>query len=388
MNKELLTPVIQDFIDNSLTKDLSKLPFAKSPFSHVSMSEIMQQISGKLKAKNKLPFWYSRSNIYYPAKLNLEQTSSELTAQFKASLFSGKILADITGGFGIDSYFFSKQFESVTYFEQDKNLCSIAAHNFISLGASNIICHNKDGVAHLKGPYDLIYVDPARRDHQKNKVFKLDDCSPNVVKHLDLLLDKAKHVLVKTSPMLDISLGIEQLKYVRKVYAIAVQNELKELLWVLNKNKSDKPLELIAVQLAAQGNTINTFNRDFEQQAPLGPPLAYLYIPNAALMKLGTFNALAKQYKLHKLHASTHIFSSDQLIDFPGRCFKVKEVIPYQKKHIRPLLKSEALVISRNFPLSVAQIRKQWKIADKGNNYLIFTTLEKGEKVVLKCESF
>lgn len=387
MNLTILHTKVQEYINNNLEANFKKLAFKKSPFDAVSEQELMQQISGKLIAKSKLPTWYQTPEIYYPPKLNLEQTTSELVAQFKATLIPPGRMADLTGGFGVDSYFFSKRVDTLEYYELNTDLYQIATHNFKQLGAHNINTHNGDGIQLIKGHYKLIYIDPARRDAHKNKVFKLSDCSPDVVEHFEVLKNHCEQLLVKTSPMLDISMGLSQLKNVHKIVAIAVNNELKELLWFIDFKETTPAVKGIAINIKDKAIEAHQIEWGKQYKEAYSLPANYLYIPNASIMKLGHFGAICEQYELSKLHADTHFFTCEQLIDFPGRKFIIDRCDKYNKETMKPLVKSTSLVISRNFPLTVAALRKRWKIVDGGNNYLIFTTLQDGEKVVLSCRT-
>ena len=241
MNSSILDKSIQDFIVN-YSNFISKLAFAGSPFKKVTVQELIQQIESRRKIETKLPTWYKKQFIYYPPKLNLEQTSSEFTARYKASLISGNSLADITGGFGVDSYYFSKEVRSVDYFEINKELSQIAKHNFDILGKRNLQCFNKNGLAAvLKKKYEIIYADPSRRNDKKGKVYLLDDCEPNIPKNIFGLLEKSKVLMLKTSPMLDVSAGLKELSGVFQIHIVAVNNEVKELIWLLRKDSDTQP---------------------------------------------------------------------------------------------------------------------------------------------------
>ncbi|MGY8887161.1 MAG: class I SAM-dependent methyltransferase, partial [Flavobacteriales bacterium] len=241
MNNSILHKEIQNFI-RSYSLPLSKLAFAGSPFSKVTVQELMQQIESRLKIKSKLPTWYKNHQIYYPPKLNLEQTSSELTAKYKASLISGSSLADISGGFGVDSYYFSNSINRVDSFEINGDLSEIAKHNFNILKKSNIHCYQKDGLEQvLQQAYQFIYADPSRRNDTKGKVYLLEDCEPNIPKNIDKLLNQCSILMLKTSPMLDISAGLSELKRVSQIHIVAINNEVKELIWLLEKDSDAQP---------------------------------------------------------------------------------------------------------------------------------------------------
>src|SRR5690606_32304395 len=219
--------------------DFSKTALSGSPFPEISIQELLEQIQSKNKAEKKLPAWFKTENIYYPSKVSVEQTSSEITAKYKANVISGKTLADLTGGLGVDSFYFSKKFEKVIHFEINPELSEIAKHNFKQLH-SHITCINKEGISAIKDSYfDVIYLDPSRRNDSKGKVFYLKDCLPNVTEHLDYLLERCAVLMIKTSPMLDISVGMEELRHVKEIQIVAVNNEVKELLWLLDSKEHD-----------------------------------------------------------------------------------------------------------------------------------------------------
>lgn len=382
MLKAILDPEVQAFI-KSYQGDVSKLAFAGSPFPSVPIQALLEQISSRNQIKEKLPKWYHTENIYFPPKLNLEQTSSEITAQHKARYVKGKKLADLTGGFGIDCYYFSKVMESVTHFEENELLSQIAQHNFEQLGTTNITCKTGDSLALLEDKYDTIYVDPGRRTASRSKVFLLKDCLPNIPDNLDQILEHTDLLILKTSPILDISMGLNELKNVSDIHIVAVNNEVKELLWFI---QATPPMEEPRIHTfnytKGQVETFETNMYD-EALADYSVPKTYLYEPNAAILKSGAFQDLAIHYNLSKLAENSHLYTSEELIDFPGRRFEILKIIPYNKKEMRAYAKSKANITIRNFPETVAQIRKKWKIKDGGNDYLFFTSLETNERVVI-----
>lgn len=390
MNRSLLHKEVQEFISENYDKDLSKLAFQGSPFEDISIQELATQLSGKKKAEKKLPTWFHTDGIIYPTTLNLEQTSSETTAKYKASLVEGSVLLDLTGGFGIDSYFFSRRFKKVVHCELDPELSEIVSHNSHQLGASTIETFNGDGMDRLEAAsevIDWIYLDPSRRDTAGGRVFHLSDCLPDVPQHLELLLSKAPNVLVKTSPLLDLQSGINSLEKVREIHVVAVRNEVKELLWFLSRKPSEE-IKIKTLNFKKAGAEVyeNYFRR--EAGVSYSHPLTYLYEPNAAIMKSGLMDLLAADLGLLKLHPNSQLFTSDELKDFPGRRFQVLEQLPYSRKKLKPLLGKleKAHIATRNFPESVASLRKQFKLKDGGENYLFFTTLEKEQKVMLLCK--
>ncbi|MBE9490028.1 MAG: class I SAM-dependent methyltransferase, partial [Bacteroidetes bacterium] len=233
--------------------------------------------------------------------------------------------------------------------------------------------------------YDVIYTDPSRRHDSKGKVFFLKDCEPNIPENLELLLNNCKQLLVKTSPMLDITVGLKELKYVSEIHIVAVNNEVKELLWLLDKNIDDEP-KVKTINFNKSNKEEFDFGLNNEEITSYALPLTYLYVPNASIMKSGAFGLLSERFQLDKLHKHTHLYTSKKLKDFPGRRFIIKNVIPYHKKEIKDFLKNKkANIATRNFPESVSTIRKKWGIKDGGSKYLFFTTLENNQKVILDC---
>ncbi len=385
MNKHLLNKDVQDFIKNHEV-DLNRLAFKKSPFVDVSTKELIEQITSRNKIKKKLPTWYNSENILYPPTLNLEQTSSEITAKYKASIISGDSLADITGGFGVDSYYFSEKFKNVTHFEINESLSLLSRHNFEQLDKEIKVVTGNGLTLIQNNKYDAIYIDPSRRNQQKGKVLFLKDYEPNIIQHLDYLLTIAPVIMVKTSPMIDISKGVSDLKNVSEVHIVATQNEVKELLWILTK-ESEKETKLIAVNYTNKQTTLFKVNYNKSYTASYSNPKMYLYEPNASILKSGAFNAVSQKYSLNKLAKHSHLYTNDALIDFPGRCFQIKEMVTYTKKEVKKKITGlKANVTTRNFTETVSQLKKKWKISDGGNTYLFFTTLQDRKKVVLICE--
>ncbi len=386
MNEAILQDNVQEFI-SSFDGDITELAFKGSPFPEIQVQELLTQISGRRKTKKKLPAWHNAKEIYFPPKLNLEQASSEVTASYKADLLKSNVVADLTGGFGVDSYYFSLKAEHVDYYETNAELAAVALHNFKKLGCTNIEGHIGDSLSLIKNErFDTIYIDPARRHDVKGKVFLLSDCEPDVVQNLDYLLERCDRLLIKTSPMLDLTMGYESLKHVQAIHLVAVDNDLKEILWVLeNSNKSAVPKIYTANYQKERMERLELPWED-SHQVSFSEPLEYLYEPNVAIMKAGKFNHITVVYDIAKLHLHSHLYTSAKKIDFPGRTFRVKEVIPYSKSGMRDLQIRKANITTRNFPESVSKIRNKWKIKEGGQMYLFFTTDMHGEKVVIRCE--
>jgi 16S rRNA G966 N2-methylase RsmD len=238
LNERILHQDVQEYISDHLKSDLHKLILKGIPFDGITIQEIANQIICKQKSEKKLPSWFNAKNIYYPPKVSIEQTSSEVTASYKSGIVSGKSILDLTGGFGVDSYYFSKSFQKVIHCEITKNLSEIAAHNFKQLAILNIETISEHGLEYLKKSteiFDVIYIDPSRRNDVKEKVFLLKDCEPNIPENIDLLFKKTKTILLKNSPILDITSAINELKFVKEIHVVAINNDVKELLYILEK---------------------------------------------------------------------------------------------------------------------------------------------------------
>lgn len=389
MNLALLNQEIQDYINSNLVSTITKLALQKNPFPEIEWIEILNQISAKQKSKDKLPTFFHTQNIYYPSKISLEQTSSEKTAIYKASLVSGKNLIDATGGFGIDDYYFSKRIKQIVHCEINTELHEIVKHNFIILRQTNIECHLGDSteiLKKLKIPFDWIYIDPSRRNDAKGKVFMLKDCSPNVPDLLDFYFDFSNNILIKTAPLLDISAGILELKNVKTIHIVSVENEVKELLWEINKGYKEKT-QIKTINISKDKMEYFDFIFDDKiENVAYDFPQKYIYEPNSAIMKSGGFDAIAIQFQLLKLHQNSHLYTSNNINDFPGRVFEMHQNIPYQKKELKINLENtKANITTRNFTDSVDTIRKKWKIKDGGNQYCFFTTDVNNNKIVLIC---
>jgi uncharacterized protein YlbG (UPF0298 family) len=389
LNLSILQAIVQDFIDVNLKSNITKLILKGSPFDKISTQEVANQIVAKQKAAQKLPTWFATKNIYYPPKISMEQTSSEITAAYKANLVSGSSIIDITGGFGIDCYYFSKQFNHVIHCEINEELSTIVNHNYQQLNVKNIDTFSGNGIDFLKKTketFDCIYIDPSRRNDSKGKVFLLKDCLPNIPENIDFLFTKTNQILVKNSPILDISSAISELKFVKEIHVIAIKNEVKELLFLL-ENNYEKDIRIKTINILQEDSQEFMFNFNEEIASQYSEPLTYLYEPNAAILKSGGFHQISKQLNLFKIHQHSHLYTSEKLIDFPGRCFKIIEVLNYDKKKIKKLIpENKANITTRNFPKTVTQIRKETNLKDGGNSYLFFTTNQNNDLKVIICK--
>lgn len=388
MNTAVLHSEVQAFIDQNLDTDLNALILKGSPFKSVTVQEIAAQIIGKKKAREKLPTWFATANIYYPPKLNLEQSSSEITAKYKTSLVKGQKIIDLTGGFGVDAMAFANSFQEVIYCDTDQELMEIAKHNAVQLGKQNIDFYHTDGLRFLtrkEQRYDCIYIDPSRRGTDEKRVFLLRDCSPNVPQHLSLLFKRSDTLLIKTAPLLDINMGVNELGFVKEVHVVAIKNEVKEVLYLLQKNYTGE-IHFKTININNGNARFFDFNLD-KREPTYGHPLTYLYEPNAAILKAGAFSEVGTAFGLKKLHKHSHLYTSRDLVDFPGRRFKILAKTPYSEKEIKAYLPdNKANITTRNFPESVSKIRKRTKIRDGGDRYLFFTTDMNGDKMVLICK--
>lgn len=389
MNKEILNKETQEFINSNLKSDITKLILKGSPFTSASIQEVAQQIEAKNKCEKKLPTWFNSKNIYYPNKLNIEQTSSEITAKYKATLVAGKSLIDITGGFGVDAYYFSQKKLAITHCEISENLSKIVTHNLTQLNTLNISTYIGDGIQYLKNNtsnYDWIYTDPSRRNDAKGKVFLLEDCLPNIPENLDFLFTKTTNILIKASPILDIKSAVNELKFVKEIHIVSIENEVKELLFILEKNYN-KSVSIKTINFKKTANQNFNFILGEAIFANYSPPKKYIYEPNTAILKAGAFQEISVQLNVDKLHLHSHLYTSEKLINFPGRSFKIKHVVSYNKKEISKLILSKkANITTRNFPETVAQIRKKTNLKEGGNNYLFFTTDLNSKHIVIICE--
>lgn len=377
---------------------MRQLALQADRYPDIDMPMALQQIAGWQTARTKLPEWAAVDGILYPPRLSMEQCSSEATAKYKMSIpnFSPEegSLVDLTGGFGVDFSFMARGFQQAVYVEQQPHLCEVARHNFCLLGLNQaeVVCG--DGVEYLKNmcrPASLIYLDPARRDVNGMKTYAIGDCTPDVAALKDLLLEKAELVMVKLSPMLDWHKAIDDLGNVCQMHIVSVDNECKELLVVMAAGWKDKT-RVHCVNILSNGQT-DIFSFDYPSDTSSSSPTAdnvceglYLYEPNASLMKAGCFAELSAQYGVLPLGNSSHLFvSSEILADFPGRKFRIESVTSLNKKELKQALGElrKANITVRNFPLSVAELRKRLKLADGGDTYIFATTLGEKDHVLL-----
>jgi hypothetical protein len=371
--------MVQEFIFKNEHADERELVLQHKTLFDLPTKLIAEQIAGRRKAKKKLPLWFETKGVVYPPTLNLEQSSSQATAHFKSTFLktmtNHKTITDLTGGFGVDSFFFSKQFDSVTYVEPHSDLLALVKHNYTQLQAHNLHYKNTTAEEFLSSsqPAGVFYLDPARRDFHAKKIFKLSDCTPDITQ-LPQLFTTAEWVLLKASPLLDIQQGLRELPHTKTVIALSVENEMKELLFLTQRDFTGTP-EIIAIDLDPKGEIKSTFTFTQAQEAAAQPvysePLHYLYEPGAALLKAGAFKLVAQHFSLHKLAPHTHLYTSAvRMENFPGRAFRIEQLNPTEKQLKALLPEGRAHVAERNYPITAQQLMKKLKLQEGGDKFV------------------
>ncbi|MEQ8414995.1 MAG: hypothetical protein RIB71_11020 [Imperialibacter sp.] len=391
MIEALSQPDVQAFLKAHATDSPAKLALQRHLPGGVSASLLASQLKARQKAKDKLPSWLSRDGIIFPHGVALEQCSSETTARFKAARWAGQSFADLTGGTGVDTFFFSQSFEKGVYVEADAERCELASHNFGVLGAAHLQVVQSTAEAFLDNTsdhFDLIYIDPDRRAGHKRAI-GFSDSTPDVVQLMPALLQRATIVLIKASPMIDIQQGLRDLGSVSKVLVLAVNNECKEVLFVCDN--SGGSVEIEAWQVQGGQETVLRFSLEEEASAGVsfGEPEAFIYDPNVAITKSGAYKTVAVRYGLKKLHPNTHLYTSSTLVpDFPGRTFRVLEVLPFSSKGLKSLKLpfARAHVMSKNFPLEAADLQKRLKLKEGEEGFVMGVTVGSGERVLVVTE--
>lgn len=394
----IISAETRKFIKEHINEDVRQLALKAQRYPSVDMNEAVTQISGHQIAEKKIPSWADKEDIIYPKHLSMEQCSSEQTAIYKSNLVRGNTFADITAGFGVDCSFISRKFKKAYYVERQEYLCKIAEHNFKTLGLEHIEIHNTDGIEFLKSmeKVDCLFLDPARRNANGAKTVLISECEPDVISLEELLVEKGETVMIKLSPMLDIFSTIRDLKFINSIHIISVNNECKELILILKKvgnqcNIKEKNITISCEQVVNNSQSQHLeFTIEEEKNAicsltnKVGE---YLYEPGAAILKAGAYKILSERYKVDKLHPNSHLYTSENITDFPGRRFKVTGVSTFSKKELKELLKDvdKANLTVRNFPSTVAELRKKLKLKEGGEIYLFATTLNSGEKILIKC---
>ncbi|MDD4848835.1 MAG: RsmD family RNA methyltransferase [Bacteroidales bacterium] len=392
MIEQLQRKEVQQFIRDNITESLPQLALSKSPFPEISIRLLVEQIEGLQKCKDKIPSWFQTSNLIFPPRLSMEQCSSEATARYKSQLINGIRLLDMTGGFGVDTAFCASNFQYVDFCEENQLLAQIAQQNFATLQHSNIHVYSENSLQFLQQTdvhFDWIYIDPARRNNHGQRVFALEDCTPDIIKYQSLIFQHTSNILLKTSPMLDIKQVTATLQSVKEVHVIALKNEVREVLFWLEKDFHDEP-KIYSINISQ--NKTTSFSMLFSEEKTIIPdfaaPQQFLYEPNAAILKAGGFHSICKKFNICKLHSNTHLYTSQQVVtDFQGRIFKIEKVLEWNKKNY-PVLSAlaQANITVRNFPEEVESIRKRFKIKEGGEDYLFFTTLLNENRCVIFCK--
>ena len=361
---------------------LSKQPTLNKEF-------VLAQINGIQKAKHKIPEFHNTPGLIYPEKLSLEQCSSEKTGVYKSQLVKGKTLVDLTGGFGVDSFYFSREFKNVTHIEQNTELHNTVKHNFQLLKATNVNLINSTAEEFIENnnqKFDAVYIDPSRRNQNK-RVFRLEECTPNIIKLAPKIFQFSDKILIKTAPLLDIKQTLKDLKCVSQIGVISVNNDCKEVLYLLEKDYNSEP----QIKTTNHSKTNQEFSFNYKQENATNAEYSdlenYLYEPNSAILKAGAFNSICDEYKVKKIAQHSHLYTSEALVEgFPGRCFKIRYTLPYSLKDFRKLGIEKANVSCRNFKHNVAQVKQKLKLKDGGETYVFATTDMNGKPVLVVCE--
>ena len=377
-----------EFIRIHADEDVRQLAFLGNKHPEVDMAYALDQIAGRQKARVKIPSWASIDGIVYPPHISMEQCSSEQTARYKARIAgNGEKIVDLTAGFGVDMAFMSAGFKQAVHVEMQPQLCAISSENYKHLGLNHVqvVCSDGVGYLHQMEHADLIFIDPARRDQHGARTYGIADCTPNVLEIIDEMLQKADRVMIKLSPMLDWQKTVADVGNVSQVHIVSVGNECKELLLEVKKGKDEK-VKVFCV------NDDQVFSYEIGETHPFTPsPLhsfTFLYEPNASVMKAGCFNLISHRFGITQPDANSHLFLSDKLVEgFPGRGFVIERVSTMNKRELKEALAGidKANVAVRNFPLSVADLRKRLKLKDGGDVYIFATTDAKKGHLVMVC---
>lgn len=394
----------EEFIKQHRHDDVRALALRKAE-EGVDIKWCLQQIEGWQKACEKLPQWAEVDGLWYPPVLSMEQCSSELTARYKADIVSHllpecserRCFADLTGGYGIDFSYMASLFATSVYVERNAELCRIAEHNFslLKLASSSVVCADSTEFLYQRiAPCNLIYLDPARRDDVGRKTVAIADCTPDVVQLQDRLMEVGRYGMVKLSPMLDISAALSVLRHVSEVHVVSVKGECKELLFVLDKLYEGQPV-YYAVNLGLSDQvftcTHEEKNRALLQVASehvASASATCIYEPHASILKAGLQDVLCERYAVEKLHPMSNLFvSSSPVQNFPGRGFEIVASCGFGKKELRAMLAgvAKANITVRNFPTSVAELRKKLRLAEGGDVYMFATTMADGSHRLIRC---
>lgn len=389
----MLNEATRNFIHNHLDADVRRLALQGGRDPEVDLPLALEQIAGWQKARTKIPSWAAIDGIVYPPHLSMEQCSSELTARYKSELAGeGNFFVDLTAGFGVDAAFISKGFSKAVCVERQELLCNIISENFIQLGLSQIqvVCDDATEYLHQMPHADLLMIDPARRDEHGSRTFGIADCTPNVLEMRDEMMEKADRIFIKLSPMLDWRKAVEDIGCgVSSVHIVSVDNECKELLIEVQK-ESTKEVRIVCVNLHEGAREVLEFDRSYTQVAlqtsPSNP--LYLYEPNASIMKAGCFDLVSERFGLYQLESNSHLFVSESEIkDFPGRRFIIDKVTTMNKRELKETLSgiNRANIAVRNFPMTVAELRKRLRLQEGGDVFIFATTVANQGHCLFVC---
>ncbi len=385
----------KQFIEKHLQADIHQISLQAKRYPDVDIPLAIRQIAGRQKIKMKVPSFYTNTEILYPKTLSIEQSSSEQTAQYKANLIDGQTFIDLTGGFGIDFYYLSKKFKHGIYVERDEELCEIANHNFKLLDIPYFEVHHAHAEDFIQqtSSADWIYIDPHRRNKAGKKTVLIADCEPNLIILKEELFKHSSKLMIKLSPMLDIHQAVNDLPETKEVHIIAVDNECKEVLLILNNSDEAKnlPIQIKTININSKGeNQVFEYQLDKEKEVIIDftdETDRYLYEPNAAIMKAGAFKTIASQFNLLKFHPNTHLYTHNQYFqDFPGRIFQIEEVYGNSKQELQIIQKKypKANISTRNYPLSAEALHKKAKISTGGETYIFaLKTLSEKYKILI-----
>ena len=392
MSDELFTRFLLDHADD----DPERLLLSAARWPEIDVRRAARMLAGRRKIREKVPSWYARPELDYPSTLSLEQCSSEETARYKQAFVpEGGRIADLTGGLGVDCWALRQRAAETHYCERNPELCAAARHNFAVLDVGDIAVHEGDGPAWLQAqtqPFDLIYLDPARRSQTARRVYDIADCEPNLLAIEDMLLQHAPRVMAKLSPMADISRTLKQLPETRELHIVGASGEVKELLVLLEAGTDTTETRPAPVIVVADGAIRFSFSPHEEPAATvrytdrIG---THLFQPSKALRKAGAFRLLSQRYHLAKLAPSTHLYTADAPCPgFPGKCFRVEEVIPWNKSAIKDLRSrfEQLEMTALNFPLSTEALRTRTGIPGGGDRHLFATTLSNQDKILILCQ--
>ncbi len=384
---------IKEFIAAHLADDTDKLLLNAVKYPDIDIPFAVGQILIRRQIKEKLPAWSANPGLLFPSKITVEQCSSETTAIYKQQLVSGRRVCDLTGGLGIDTFYLSQKAAEIIYIEQNADYCRMAEKNFKILGASNIRVVNGDArVAAGQLETDIFYIDPARRADTDKRVYALADCEPDVLQLKSLLLERAQQTIIKISPMADIAETIRLLPETTEIHILSVRNECKELLFVLDRNQNNITPLIHAVNYppagALQGFVFTLPEEKEALQRIAATVKRYLYEPNSSLLKGGAFKLIANRYHIDKLHQHSHLYTSDKLCpEFPGRIFIVEDIYPFSGKLLKQISQHipKAHITTRNFNLTVDELRKRSHISEGSDIYLFATTISNNKHIFIRC---